>query len=128
MSYNQKIVETFENAYRNVGTMDENDPSVGIGLVGAPACGDVMRFFIKVQEGKITEACFQTFGCGSAISSSSLLVDKVRGKKLEEANRITNKEIYDELGLPPVKYHCSVLAEDAVKAAVENWKSKNNFQ
>lgn len=126
MSYNQKIVDTFEDAFRNAGSMDKNDPEVGVGLVGAPACGDVMQFYIRVREGQIIDACFKTFGCGSAISSSSTLVDKVRGKTLSQASQITNKEIFDELSLPPVKFHCSVLAEDAIKAAIEDWKSKNS--
>ena len=125
MQYNAKILDHVYNP-RNVGAFDPSDKNVGVGLVGAPACGDVMQFCIRVEEGKITEAKFKTFGCGSAIASSSLLTDLVRGKTLQEAGTIKNRDIYEELELPPVKFHCSVLAEDAVKAAIEDWKSKQS--
>jgi nitrogen fixation NifU-like protein len=125
MNYNHTIVDRFDNAHKNAGSMDENDPTVGVGLVGSPSCGDVMRFYIKVENNKIVDACFQTFGCGSAISSSSLLVDKVLGKTIPDALQITDQEIFQELKLPPVKYHCSVLAEAAVREAVLDWESKN---
>ena len=124
MAYSDKVIEHFEHS-RNVGTLDKDDPSVGTGLVGAPACGDVMRLQLKIgDDGTIADAKFKTFGCGSAIASSSLVTEWVKGKTLEEAQKITNKEIAQELALPPVKIHCSVLAEDAIKAAVQDWRSK----
>ena len=125
MAYSEKLIDHYENP-RNVGKMDETKRNVGTGMVGAPACGDVMRLQIKVEEGKITDAKFKTYGCGSAIASSSLLTEWVRGKSLMDAASITNSQIANELALPPVKIHCSVLAEDAIKAAVKNYKEKNN--
>jgi nitrogen fixation NifU-like protein len=124
MAYGDKVLDHYENP-RNVGTMDKADPSVGTGLVGAPACGDVMRLQIKISDdGQIQDAKFKTFGCGSAIASSSLVTEWVKGKSVEEALTITNKTIAKELALPPVKIHCSVLAEDAIKAAIADWKKK----
>jgi nitrogen fixation NifU-like protein len=124
MSYSDKVIEHNENP-RNVGTLDKNDPNVGTGLVGAPACGDVMRLQLKItDEGLIEDAKFKTFGCGSAIASSSLVTEWVKGKSIEEARKITNQQIADELALPPVKIHCSVLAEDAIKAAIEDFRKK----
>ena len=124
MAYSKQLLDHYENP-RNVGTMDENDPSVGTGMVGAPACGDVMRLQIKVsKDGIIEDAKFKTYGCGSAIASSSLLTEWVKGKRLDDANRITNSDIATELALPPVKIHCSVLAEDAIKTAIQNYRSK----
>jgi len=125
MAYEKKLIDHFENP-RNVGTLDKNDPEVGTGLVGAPACGDVMRLQIKVNDkGIIEDAKFKTFGCGSAIASSSLVTEWVKSKTVEEAEKITNQEIVKELSLPPVKVHCSVLAEDAIKAAISDWRKKN---
>tara|TARA_R110000851_G_scaffold12431_1_gene43158 strand:- start:30 stop:413 length:384 start_codon:yes stop_codon:yes gene_type:complete len=125
MAYEKEVIKHFENP-QNVGTLDKTDPKVGTGLVGAPACGDVMRLQIKVNdEGVIEDAKFKTFGCGSAIASSSLVTMWVKSKTLEEAEKITNKEIVEELSLPPVKVHCSVLAEDAIKAAIKDWRVKN---
>ena len=124
MAYSDKVIDHYENP-RNVGKMDEKDVNVGTGMVGAPACGDVMRLQIKVNdEGVIEDAKFKTYGCGSAIASSSLLTEWVKGRSLDEATQIKNKDIADELGLPPVKIHCSVLAEDAIKAAIADVKSK----
>ena len=124
MAYKSKVVDHFENP-RNVGTLDKTDPDVGTGLVGAPACGDVMRLQIKVNDkGIIEDAKFKTFGCGSAIASSSLITEWVKSKTVEEAEKITNQEIVEELSLPPVKVHCSVLAEDAIKAAINDWRQK----
>ena len=124
MAYEKQLIDHFENP-RNVGTLDKDDPEVGTGLVGAPACGDVMRLQIKVNDkGVIEDAKFKTFGCGSAIASSSLVTMWVKSKTVEEAEKITNKEIVEELSLPPVKVHCSVLAEDAIKAAVNDWQQK----
>ena len=124
MAYEKQLIDHFENP-RNVGTLDKNDPEVGTGLVGAPACGDVMRLQIKVNDkGVIEDAKFKTFGCGSAIASSSLVTEWVKSKTVEEAEKITNKEIVEELSLPPVKVHCSVLAEDAIKAAINDWRNK----
>jgi nitrogen fixation protein NifU and related proteins len=124
MAYGDKVLDHYENP-RNVGTMDKNDPNVGTGLVGAPACGDVMRLQVKISDdGKIEDAKFKTFGCGSAIASSSLVTEWVKGKSVDEALKVTNKEIAKELALPPVKIHCSVLAEDAIKAAIADWKKK----
>jgi Fe-S cluster assembly scaffold IscU len=124
MAYSDKVVDHYENP-RNVGTLDLSDPNVGTGLVGAPACGDVMRLQLRISdEGVIQDAKFKTFGCGSAIASSSLVTEWVKGKTVDEATLITNKEIAKELSLPPVKIHCSVLAEDAIKAAVADFKKK----
>ena len=125
MAYDEKLLDHYENP-RNVGTLDKGDESVGTGLVGAPACGDVMRLQIKVNDdGVIEDAKFKTFGCGSAIASSSLVTEWVKTKTIEEAEKITNKDIVEELSLPPVKVHCSVLAEDAIKAAIKDWRNKN---
>jgi len=125
MTYSKELLEHYENP-RNVGSMDKEDKDVGTGLVGAPACGDVMKLQIKVgDEGVIEDAKFKTFGCGSAIASSSLITEWVKGKKIDEANKIKNTEIANHLALPPVKIHCSVLAEDAIKAAISNYKEKN---
>ncbi len=124
MAYSDKVLDHYENP-RNVGKMDAADESVGTGMVGAPACGDVMRLQIKVNdEGVIEDAKFKTYGCGSAIASSSLLTEWVKGKNLDEAEQIRNTEIAEELALPPVKIHCSVLAEDAIKAAVKDLRDK----
>ena len=126
MAYSEKVLEHYENP-RNVGTMDKDDNHVGTGMVGAPACGDVMKLQIKVNDnGVIEDAKFKTYGCGSAIASSSLLTEWVKGKTLEEAGQIKNTEIAEELALPPVKIHCSVLAEDAIKAAIEDYQTKKN--
>jgi nitrogen fixation protein NifU and related proteins len=126
MAYSEKVIEHYENP-RNVGTLDKADPNVGTGLVGAPACGDVMRLQLKISdEGIIQDAKFKTFGCGSAIASSSLVTEWVKGKSVDEATTITNKEIAKELSLPPVKIHCSVLAEDAIKAAIADFKKKRD--
>jgi len=126
MAYSDKVVDHYENP-RNVGAMDKNDESVGTGLVGAPACGDVMKLQIKVgEDGLIEDAKFKTFGCGSAIASSSLVTEWVKGKSLDDAESIRNTEIAEHLALPPVKIHCSVLAEDAIKAAVADYRSKND--
>ncbi|MBL4581239.1 MAG: Fe-S cluster assembly scaffold IscU [Gammaproteobacteria bacterium] len=124
MAYSEKVLDHYENP-RNVGKMDDDDVNVGTGMVGAPACGDVMRLQIKVDEnGVIEDAKFKTYGCGSAIASSSLLTEWVKGRTLEEATLIKNIDIAEELGLPPVKIHCSVLAEDAIKAAIEDVRQK----
>ena len=124
MAYSEKVLDHYEHP-RNVGALDNNDPSVGTGMVGAPACGDVMRLQIQVnKDGVIEDAKFKTYGCGSAIASSSLLTEWVKGKTLDEAQQIKNSDIAEELALPPVKVHCSVLAEDAIKAAVENYTQK----
>src|SRR3954454_14444660 len=124
MAYSEKVIEHYENP-RNVGTLDKSDDSVGTGLVGAPACGDVMRLQIKVgDDGKIEDAKFKTCGCGSAIASSSLATEWLKGKTVDEASTIKNTDIVNELKLPPVKIHCSVLAEDAIKAALADYKEK----
>ena len=124
MAYSTKVIEHYENP-KNVGTLDKADPSVGTGLVGAPACGDVMRLQIKVNDdGVIEDAKFKTFGCGSAIASSSLATEWIKGKTVDEAATIKNVQIVEELNLPPVKIHCSVLAEDAIKAAIADYKAK----
>ena len=124
MSYSTKLIDHYENP-RNVGTLDKADPSVGTGLVGAPACGDVMRLQIKVSdEGIIEDAKFKTFGCGSAIASSSLATEWVKGMTIDQAMTIKNTQIVEELNLPPVKIHCSVLAEDAIKSAIADYKAK----
>ena len=124
MAYSEKVLDHYENP-RNVGSLDKNDPDVGTGLVGAPACGDVMKLQIKVVDGIIEDAKFKTFGCGSAIASSSLITEWVKGKSLDEALKIKNTHIATELALPPVKIHCSILAEDAIKAAVADYKAKH---
>ena len=127
MAYSEKVLDHYENP-RNVGKMDDNDKNVGTGMVGAPACGDVMRLQIKVSdEGVIEDAKFKTYGCGSAIASSSLLTEWVKGRTLDDAQKIKNSEIAEELGLPPVKIHCSVLAEDAIKAAIADVKDKRGY-
>lgn len=124
MAYSDKVLDHYENP-RNVGSMDNNDPNVGTGMVGAPACGDVMRLQIRVDDnGVIEDAKFKTYGCGSAIASSSLLTEWVRGRTLDEASQIKNMDIVEELALPPVKIHCSVLAEDAISAAIADVKEK----
>jgi nitrogen fixation NifU-like protein len=124
MAYSDKVIEHYENP-RNVGTLDKDDPNVGTGLVGAPACGDVMRLQIKVSDdGVIEDAKFKTFGCGSAIASSSLATEWLKGKTVDEANTIKNTMIVQELNLPPVKVHCSVLAEDAIKSAIDDFRQK----
>ncbi len=124
MAYSEKVLDHYENP-RNVGRLDDDDANVGTGMVGAPACGDVMRLQIRVDgDGVIEDAKFKTYGCGSAIASSSLLTEWVKGRSLDDATRIRNKDIADELGLPPVKIHCSVLAEDAIKAAIADVRKK----
>jgi nitrogen fixation protein NifU and related proteins len=124
MAYSDKVVEHYENP-RNVGTLDKNDPNVGTGLVGAPACGDVMRLQLKISDdGVIQDAKFKTFGCGSAIASSSLVTEWVKGQTIDQAEKISNQDVAKELSLPPVKIHCSVLAEDAIKAAIEDFRKK----
>ncbi|MCU7798943.1 MAG: Fe-S cluster assembly scaffold IscU [gamma proteobacterium symbiont of Lucinoma myriamae] len=126
MAYSDKVMDHYENP-RNVGTMDNDESGVGTGMVGAPACGDVMRLQIKVDEqGIIEDAKFKTYGCGSAIASSSLVTEWVKGKTLEEAGQIKNTDIAEELALPPVKIHCSVLAEDAIKAAITDYQEKQS--
>jgi nitrogen fixation protein NifU and related proteins len=128
MAYGDKVLDHYENP-RNVGTLDKADPNVGTGLVGAPACGDVMRLQVKIgDDGRIQDAKFKTFGCGSAIASSSLVTEWVKGKSVDEALTIKNTHIAQELSLPPVKIHCSVLAEDAIKAAIADWKKKRAAQ
>ena len=124
MAYSSKVIDHYENP-RNIGTLDKNDPRVGTGLVGAPECGDVMRLQIMVEDGIIKDAKFKTFGCGSAIASSSVATEWLKGKSLKEAVSINNMDIVEELALPPVKIHCSVLAEDAIKQAIEDHKNKN---
>lgn len=128
MAYSEKVLDHYENP-RNVGSFDKTDPDVGTGMVGAPACGDVMKLQIKVDPatGVITDAKFKTYGCGSAIASSSLITEWVKGKRLDEAGQIKNTQIAEELALPPVKIHCSILAEDAIKAAVSNYKKTHNL-
>ena len=125
MAYSGQVLDHYENP-RNVGKMDKNDPSVGTGLVGAPACGDVLQLQIKVEGDIITDAKFKTYGCGSAIASSSLVTTWLKGKSLDEADSIKNSDIAEELALPPVKIHCSILAEDAIKAALADYKSKHD--
>tara|TARA_Y100000389_G_scaffold204486_1_gene257318 strand:+ start:397 stop:777 length:381 start_codon:yes stop_codon:yes gene_type:complete len=125
MAYSEKVIDHYENP-RNVGKFDPEQANIGTGMVGAPACGDVMRLQIEVEDGKITDAKFKTYGCGSAIASSSLLTEWVKGRTLEEAKQIKNTDLAEELALPPVKIHCSVLAEDAIKAAIADYKEKND--
>lgn len=126
MAYSEKVIDHYENP-RNVGSLDKNDPQVATGMVGAPACGDVMKLQLKISdEGIIEDAKFKTYGCGSAIASSSLVTEWVKGKSIDEAAEIKNTAIAEELALPPVKIHCSILAEDAIKAAIEDYRTKNN--
>jgi len=125
MAYSEQVMDHYQNP-RNVGKFDREDEDVGTGMVGAPSCGDVMQLQIKVEDGIISDARFKTYGCGSAIASSSLLTEWVKGRTLKEASSIKNTEIAEELALPPVKIHCSVLAEDAIKAAIKDYMEKNN--
>lgn len=125
MAYSEKVIDHYENP-RNVGSFSKEEEHVGTGMVGAPACGDVMKLQIKVEDGVITDARFKTYGCGSAIASSSLVTEWVKGKTLDQAATIKNSLIAEELALPPVKIHCSILAEDAIKAAIEDYKKKHN--
>ena len=127
MAYSEKVLGHYENP-KNVGTLDKSKPNVGTGLVGAPECGDVMRLQIEVNEGIITDAKFKTFGCGSAIAASSLATEWLKGKSLEEAVTIDNMDLVEELSLPPVKIHCSVLAEDAIKSAINDYRTKNGLE
>jgi nitrogen fixation NifU-like protein len=124
MAYSDKVIDHYENP-RNVGSFDKNDDAVGTGMVGAPACGDVMKLQIRVENGIVQDAKFKTYGCGSAIASSSLVTEWVKGKTLDEAGSIKNSQIAEELALPPVKIHCSILAEDAIKAAIEDYRKKH---
>ncbi len=124
MAYSEKVIDHYENP-RNVGSFDQDEAGVGTGMVGAPACGDVMKLQIKVEDGVITDAKFKTYGCGSAIASSSLVTEWVKGRTLDEAGAIKNVDIAEELALPPVKIHCSILAEDAIKAAIDDYRKKN---
>jgi len=125
MAYSDKVIDHYENP-RNVGSFDKNDPTVGTGMVGAPACGDVMKLQIKVVDGIIRDARFKTYGCGSAIASSSLVTELVRGMHIDDAINIRNSQIAEELALPPVKIHCSILAEDAIKAAVNDYRNRQS--
>ena len=127
MAYSPKVIEHYERP-RNIGSLDSGSADVGTGLVGAPECGDVMKLQIKVEKDRIVDAKFKTFGCGSAIASSSLATEWIKGKSIDEASTISNTEIVEELSLPPVKIHCSVLAEDAIKSAINDYKSKNNVE
>lgn len=129
MAYSERVIDHYENP-RNVGSFDKNDPSIGTGMVGAPACGDVMKLQIKVDDdtGIITDAKFKTYGCGSAIASSSLVTEWLKGKTLDQATTIKNSEIAEELALPPVKIHCSILAEDAIKAAVNDYRQRHSTE
>ena len=124
MAYSTQVIDHYENP-RNVGSFDKGDNTVGTGMVGAPACGDVMKLQIKVEDGVITDARFKTYGCGSAIASSSLITEMVKGMSLDQAQAIKNSELAEELALPPVKIHCSILAEDAIKAAVADYRAKH---
>jgi nitrogen fixation NifU-like protein len=123
MSYSEKVLDHYENP-RNVGSFDKDADNIGTGMVGAPACGDVMKLQIKVEDGLITDAKFKTYGCGSAIASSSLVTEWVKGRTLDEAGKISNSQIAEELALPPVKIHCSILAEDAIKAAINDYNNR----
>lgn len=125
MAYSEQVIDHYENP-RNVGSFDKSDNTVGTGMVGAPACGDVMKLQIKVKDGIIQDAKFKTYGCGSAIASSSLVTEWIKGKTLDQASTIQNTQIAQELALPPVKIHCSILAEDAIKAAIKDFKEKHN--
>ena len=126
MAYSNKVIDHYENP-RNVGSFNPSDTSIGTGMVGAPACGDVMKLQIRVEDGIIRDARFKTYGCGSAIASSSLLTEWVKGKTLDQAGKISNSEIAEELALPPVKIHCRILAEDAIKAAIADYKNKHDI-
>ena len=127
MAYSDKVIDHYENP-RNVGSFEKDDPTVGTGMVGAPACGDVMKLQIKVgEDGIITDARFKTYGCGSAIASSSLITELVKGMSLDQASSIKNSDIAEELALPPVKIHCSILAEDAIKAAVDDYRNRHSI-
>ena len=126
MAYSEKVIDHYENP-RNVGSFDKSDPDIGTGMVGAPACGDVMKLQIKVDsDGIIRDARFKTYGCGSAIASSSLVTEWVKGRHIDDASKISNSEIAEELALPPVKIHCSILAEDAIKAAVDDYRNRHS--
>jgi nitrogen fixation NifU-like protein len=125
MAYSNKVLDHYENP-RNVGSFEKDDPTVGTGMVGAPACGDVMKLQIRVEDGIITDARFKTYGCGSAIASSSLITEMVKGMNLDQASSIKNSDIAEELALPPVKIHCSILAEDAIKAAVNDYRNRHS--
>ena len=127
MAYSPQVIEHYERP-RNIGSLDSRSTDVGTGLVGAPECGDVMKLQIKVEQDQIVDAKFKTFGCGSAIASSSLATECIKGRSIDEASTISNTEIVEELSLPPVKIHCSVLAEDAIKSAINDYKSKNNVK
>jgi len=127
MAYSNKVIDHYENP-RNVGSFAKDEEGIGTGMVGAPACGDVMKLQIKVEEGIITDAKFKTYGCGSAIASSSLVTEWVKGKTLDQAREITNSTIAEELALPPVKIHCSILAEDAIKAAVNDYRNRHSTE
>ena len=127
MAYGEKVIDHYQNP-RNVGTLDKSQPSVGTGLVGAPECGDVMRLQIQIEDGIITDAKFKTFGCGSAIAASSLATEWLMGKSVDEAAKLDNMDIVEELSLPPVKIHCSVLAQDAVQAAINDYRTKNGLE
>ena len=126
MAYSDKVIDHYENP-RNVGSFDKSDPDIGTGMVGAPACGDVMKLQIKVENGIITDARFKTYGCGSAIASSSLITELVKGMSLDQASSIKNSDIAEELALPPVKIQCSILAEDAIKAAVNDYRNRHSI-
>jgi nitrogen fixation NifU-like protein len=127
MAYGEKVIDHYQNP-RNVGTLDKSKPTVGTGLVGAPECGDVMRLQIEIEDGIITDAKFKTFGCGSAIAASSLATEWLKGKSVEDAAKLDNMDIVEELSLPPVKIHCSVLAQDAVQAAINDYRTKNGLE
>ena len=127
MAYGEKVIDHYQNP-RNVGTLDKSKPTVGTGLVGAPECGDVMRLQIEIQDGIITDAKFKTFGCGSAIAASSLATEWLKGKSVDEAAKLDNMDLVEELNLPPVKIHCSVLAQDAVQAAINDYRTKNGLE
>ena len=127
MAYGEKVIDHYQNP-RNVGTLDKSKPTVGTGLVGAPECGDVMRLQIEIEDGIITDAKFKTFGCGSAIAASSLATEWLKGKTIDEALTIDNMDLVEELNLPPVKIHCSVLAEDAIKSAINDYRTKNGLE
>jgi len=127
MAYGEKVIDHYQNP-RNVGTLDKSKPTVGTGLVGAPECGDVMRLQIQIEDGIITDAKFKTFGCGSAIAASSLATEWLMGKSVDEAAKLDNMDIVEELSLPPVKIHCSVLAQDAVQAAINDYRTKNGLE
>ena len=126
MAYSDKVIDHYENPRNVVGSFEKDDPTVGTGMVGAPACGDVMKLQIRVEDGIITDARFKTYGCGSAIASSSLITEMVKGMNLDQASSIKNSDIAEELALPPVKIHCSILAEDAIKAAVNDYRNRHS--